>query len=377
LLIASSLTTLRRRGRLFRLLLPCSLLTMFLLGHSIGEMFYWPMAAAAYVPTLAAQTFIFFRLLDGEPAGTKDRILLGMALGVAAGSSEVGAAFVVCFAGFGLAALLVAGLNARRSMADALFLTPPLILALALLGLHAHFRPPAQQVVDTTTLGRPLVSFLAALPQLGRDVLSLAEDSTGTGSLLVGLTVKALLFVAFRWCCSRLFDGGRSRLLLIGFALSLLGASFLSIVAADYEYGGVCCERHGTLRECMILLALASMAALPGRAAHSGNHPNGWRLAGPVALLLAIGIAAAPRLPALAHDYGKYRQLVQARAKTWHSGQAADGKMVFHLVPLGQVVGTENLPLRGSASMDAHAPWYVAGILLFFRKDALESASAE
>lgn len=377
LLIASSVTTLRRQGRLVRLLLGCSLLTMFLLGHSVGEMFYWPMAAAAYLPTLAAQTFIFFRLLDGRSPSTKDRLLLAAALIVAAGSSEVGAAFVVLFAGFGLVALLIAPLHARRSATDALFLAPALVLALALLGLHAYFRPLLPQLADTTTLGHPLVSLLAGVPQLARDIISLAEDSTGTSNLLIGVTVKVLLFVGFRWCCSQLFDGGRSRLLLVAFALSLVGASLISILAADYEYGMLCCERHGTLRECMMLLALASVAALPTGIGRFGHDAIFRQFTGPLALLLAIGIALAPRLSALAHDYGEYHRLVRARSETWLSGQAATDKMVFHLMPRGQVVGSENLPLRASASMDEHPPWYVAGILFFFRKDALQSVSAE
>ena len=129
LLLASCFATLgfsRREARAeglepvrYKALLGSSLLAMFLIGHPVGEMFYWPVGAAAYLTTLAALCALLFLLLDGAIARTGGRALACVTLLLAAASAEVGAVAVLAFSS------LVALFQRRRRAGEADANDPP------------------------------------------------------------------------------------------------------------------------------------------------------------------------------------------------------------------------------------------------------------
>ncbi|HUN39955.1 MAG TPA: hypothetical protein VMU81_06680 [Acetobacteraceae bacterium] len=61
------------RGRLFRWTAFSALLAMFLLGHQIEEMFFWPMGAAAYLIALGAIVLEIARVITGGIARPQGR----------------------------------------------------------------------------------------------------------------------------------------------------------------------------------------------------------------------------------------------------------------------------------------------------------------
>ncbi|MGI4976690.1 MAG: hypothetical protein ACRYG6_07085, partial [Janthinobacterium lividum] len=167
-------------------------------------------------------------------------------------------------------------------------------------------------------------------------------------------------------------------------AASLLAASFLSIAAALWQFGLVCCQRHDSFRQCLDVLVLLLFAALAARGA------GGRGVAGPVAavprtdggrdvaagsawLLVALGLVLAHRgplerrLPSLWADYLHLPSLLAARNRTWASGASPGPGMVFVEPPQGLVVGETDWP-EGTFSLTPTPPWYMLGILLFYGK---------
>ena len=78
------------------------LIALFLLEHSPGELFYWPVGAAAYLTTLTAITLCFFQLACSLTERHGGRIITCLSLVIAAGSSETGAFFALVFGCFSL-----------------------------------------------------------------------------------------------------------------------------------------------------------------------------------------------------------------------------------------------------------------------------------
>jgi hypothetical protein len=362
-LVASALIPMRWCARLaelpYRLMIALGLLAMFLLGHSITEMFFWPVGAAAYMLTLSAITLELGLLLDRDMTMPTTMIVEAGTLAVAAGSSEVGALFT--------AAMSLLRLPSLRQHGRWLFfvcrLVPLFVALFALITVavgragHLELTPPTQQY-----LHRPLASLLAAVPALVFEIVSLSGEAANARGILLGLTVKVLFFFGVRWCWP--YYRSLPTRAILEFIVALAVAAYTLLAASYFQFGFFCCERHDTLRQCFIILALVALGAwsvkwrAPSRSAKS---------LAPLPLLAAVLLLLWWRIPKLAHDYALYPKVLAARAETWRSGlQTDNSSMVMLLSPQGRLVSRNVFPL-GRYSLETRA-WWAKGILWFFDK---------
>jgi len=379
-LIASTMMSLRLvPGFPYRLLLAVSLVTMFLVGHGVSELFFYPVWVAAYLMTLAATTFVFFLLLDRRTETQSRQILESAHLVVVAACSEAGAMFIVCLSAL---RLLVAAWSARawpfklwkahfRSSALLCWSAPVLMSLFSLYHVFLYRVGDIEFSPEAPYLHRPLTSFLVAIPQFMGEFAGLSAQISAP-NVLIGLVVKALFFVGFRWCWQKANPKGTPVCGILVFALALLGGAYLVTAAAYYQFGFQCCPRHDTLRQCWFILALASLAVWSARFSVRDQLFRRLDWLAPIPLVLAALVPFAARLPDLVHDYGLYPRAISAQSETWQSGLTTGAStMKFHSSPAGKIIrGFELSP--GQYILDENLPWEIRGVMLFFHKQSME-----
>ncbi|MBV9786455.1 MAG: hypothetical protein JO264_21850 [Acidisphaera sp.] len=356
--------------------IPLSVVAMFLLRHPIDELFYWPMGAAAYLAALSALTFLTFLVVRGGPATSRGRLAGLAAMLVAEGSAEIGAIFVCCFAPLLLCLEGMAMPRAawRRPMAlarNTAWLVVPLAAGLYLLHLLLLGRvtkaSEAQPGASASLYHHIGPSILAAAQQFGSELTGSANLSVSVGLFFAGLAL------AMR----QSLPGAVSRRQLAVLAAAFCITAYLSIAAADYQFGVLCCERHTTFRQCALVLAIVALARL------AADLDWGWRLragvaaiAGPVLVALSLSILSAARMPALVADYRAVPAMTETRRENWSSGfDKRSPAMLFALPPLGRIVGGLGWP-TGDYALSEHPPWNILGILQFFGKQQLQVVQA-
>lgn len=304
-------------------LLPSSvLLAMLLLGHPVAEFFYWPDGAAAYLPTLAAALLPLTLDWAGWSHHRASHRWVVLGLIVAAASSEVGAMFAIIYS-----TLMIAGrgVDDRR---DILMLVAPVTLSIGLLYLQYTGRVAQAGEVfgDAAVAHHPWASLIATSKQLPFDLLN--GDALGHRyvRLAEGLVIKLLLLAGLYQALSQMAIESatrlqRRRLLLV---LASMVTAAATITAAYYNFGELCCERHDTLRQGYVLVALASLATMlavrwPGRRG---------ALAAPL-MALALAIPLIHVAPRMIREYRDYAIIIRARSSTWREGRSPAPDMVF------------------------------------------------
>lgn len=340
------------------------LLAMLLLGHPVAELFYWPDGAAAYLPTLAAALLP----LTLDWAGWGDRraanrwITLGLI--VAAASSEVGAMFAIIYS-----VLMVAcrGVEDRRRI---LMLAVPVALSVSLLYLQYIGRVAQAGEVfgDAAVAHHPWASLLATAKRLPFELLNGNTLSHRYVRLAEGLVIKLLLLAGLYQALSRTATEStpriqRQRLALV---LATIGTATATITAAYYNFGELCCERHDTLRQGYVLIALAALATVLAARCPGRRHS----LAAPL-LMLALAIPLIHVAPRLLWEYRDYAAIIRARSETWREGQSPRPDMVFTQT---QPNLTGNLYLRPGTyrrSADPRTDQRAQWMMVFFDKQSI------
>lgn len=294
----------------------------------VTELFYWPVAAVAYLPMLAGAGALLF-LLANEPTPRRKRWCLA-ALLLCALSHEIGAALAIGFAA--VAALRALALRRGAAAWEAWWLVPAAAGLAVMTGLVLFRSQVIDLGADTKPYhGRLLASVGMALRQLPQDVATDANSGGGLAAVGIGLGRKLAFALGFALVWLR---AGRVRpgAWLAAFAFGLGMAAFFSLLAAYYHYGDLCCERQAAARGWLIDLALIVAAASvlarwPGHAAP--------RLAWLGPALLAGSLLPLPaEVRALRADYRVLAMAEQAKGRTWESGLAAGGgRMLFFLPP--------------------------------------------
>jgi hypothetical protein len=334
------------------------LFALSLLLAKPGEMFYWPDAAAEYLPCwagLAAAT-----VLHGARTGPQ-AIALTIALLVAAFTAEIGTATVLVYTGLVVAAWLCDHTLSRRLILLALPALGALVVALILL----RTRMQMNEVMDATNglAGNWPASLGAAVPAFANETLGVAGMP-----LLAGFAIKVLLLVSLPAANAGLYHDRRLSAL---WTLALLLGAFASAAAAYHQFGTLCCERHAAFRQAMILLALLTLAGLFSRT----------RMAQHSALLaVALLVLFVVRAGALHSDWLLRDQIFSARQRTWGSGAGPGDAMTLFVAPTGRIVNGDALPTgqfrRTSDIPIEGAPWYAWGIMAHFGKHALTITAA-
>lgn len=310
-----------------------ALFALSLLIAKPGEMFYWPMAATAYLPCWAAMLAVTLMLMGRGPI-----LAVVLALVLMAWSFEAGAVAALVFC-LGEIVLRSRGGERRETwLFSAAALCALMVCFVSLTHRFAH----SVEVMDPSSgLAENWVkSALAAVPIFAKEII----DVSGL-PVFWGVMIKASL-LCLGPAGNRTPEGWMHRLF---WSFALMIAAWFSVVAALHQFGNnYCCERLFTFRQEMILLALVNLGGL------LFVFPKPMRM-----LLLTCLIAALffLRLPALRHDYHIKPFIIADRAHNWQAGHTADQKMVFLIAPLGEIVNPNVFPVGTFRRSDA--PWYV------------------
>ena len=318
-----------------------ALIATALTGADVTEAFYWPAAAAAYLPTLAAGLCLFF--VVGQPMSRRRRAMCGVALTVAACSTEVGAAFALCFALTIAAERLFAVLRHRIRPAAALsasawWLIPGvlgLLVFLAIFQLRFHYGVSELGAADARNTEPGAAAVFAALRDLATE-LAIGSNSRPGWPLAATICARLLFTVGFAACWRLAAPDavrlGRDR---VALGVGLLGAAFFSIAAAYQHYGQLCCERQQSVRQSfleldLLVLAIAALAAWPWASTLARRMP----MMPPLMLAAGLMLPLLWRFEGLSSNYALYHWGIEARARTWASGLQPNTRgMIFYLPP--------------------------------------------
>jgi hypothetical protein len=358
-------------------LVATSLMASFVAGGGLTEVFYWPAGAVAYLPTLSATLLLFLQVATGRLRTRSGRLLVCGCLLVAAGSSEMGAAFVFAFAV--VQALHLGWIAARRTADSArrwpvwwwiipAGLSVAVMVAVAANRLHVLESPT---VLTSDTVGHPVMSLWRASGKLLEEVAGWRTRSDGPAGLSGSLPAELLLAAGIGICWWRVNrpDPETRRQIGATVVALILGALF-TLAAAYLHFGAPAGERHETMRRCWIFLSFAGVGILGF--SHSGMERL-RRLANAnvlAPLLLCGAIATLWHARALVREYKAFAPVSRAIEQNYESGFNAGDEMTYEVPPnRGVLTFAEIKPgtytLR---SADAEYPVYV---LRYFKKQMM------
>ncbi|MDG6094065.1 hypothetical protein LOC54_02865 [Acetobacter sp. AN02] len=329
------------------LLLAALLLTLSLLLCAPAEMFWWPQAALSYVPAWAGLAAM--SVLAARPAGHKPLPVMA-ALLLAAWSQEGGAITVFLFA----APACLLFLRTDRKMTAALA-AATLGATYVLLTNATHRMGSKGEIFDPASglAGHWLASARASVPTFLHELLTVQDLAP-----LAGPVTAFLLLAAFPGLRLRTH---RTALAWMWAAALMLGA-WSTIILTNYEFGQVCCVRHGNLRQTQMLLALAALRATAPAAAGSLRRT--------AATLAVLSLLLTLRWPAIRHDIAIRNRVISDLTQTWSALHDNSTAMTLLSAPPGKITFTSSLP-EGHFTR-SNAPWWAKGALDWFRKDQIE-----
>lgn len=303
---------------------------LLLLGGKPGEIWFWPAAAISYLPTIFAMAAAGLLLAGPQRDGTVAAFLF-VALMVCAGSSEIGACFVLAF---GLGFLGLRAVEARTGRALATVPSWPIAVPVVFAILVAW-------LLMQNRLGADVERFANAPPPAGLlDSLRLAVTEGIPRDLAAALPVLAAIAAGAIGLPGPGLAPARRALAAV-FVLALGAASFVALVSAYGQFGIYCCGRHIGMRLDMLIMAmlvgLAFLRSRPGFVSRVPHHGFVVLPAVMVALLLT-------RAPGFAHDFAGIGAAQRARAATWDQARSRDEPMRFHNPPRTRLVNTFMLP---------------------------------
>ena len=304
----------------------------------ITEMFYWPIATVAYLPTVAAITCLLL-LLGTEPSHSR-RCWCGAALGVATLSHEIGAAVAI---GFAITATILALIDNRRDRhlpamrtvwASSWWLSPA-IAGIAVMAGLVVFRSSIVDLGSDTKVytGRLIASAIISVWQSLLEVVRSATFEQSAIGSAASLGQKMIFAIGFAliWMKWGVVKPNRWLGALAG---GVVVGIYFSIFAAYYHYGDLCCQRQEAARQWLIELLLILVAVwFLARWPTPIKRLAGLRAwAGPGLLIVSL-LPVTLQLPALWNDYHMLPFARSARAKTWLSGYTPGKSMEFYMPP--------------------------------------------
>ncbi len=321
-----------------------------------GEMFYWPVGSAAYLPCWAGLAGATVLLRSSRAKGGA----LMACLLLASVSLEVGAVTVLIYASLaGAAALRDRNWQPLWPLILPTAFAAAVCLTVALGRIH-----PMREVIDPASglAGNWRASFVAGIPAFANEALRIAGLP-----LMAGAVIKLMLVLCLPPFGTRPTRETRKTAAI--WACALLLAAFTSEVFAYHQFGTQCCERQFTQRQSMVLMALLSLTGLL-------PAPIGWfRWHHPAALsIILIGLFYA-RASALVVDWENQPSVLAARQRTWDSGRAPGNVMTMVMAPHGQITNFDTMPpghfRMCRTSSGCNVPWYASGVMGLFHKSDL------
>jgi hypothetical protein len=329
-----------RRSLEFLSLFAFAPIALFLLGHSPGELFYWPVGAAAYLTTLIAITLCFFQLTFSLTKCYGGRLIAAFSLSFAAASSETGSFFAVAFGGLSLISLFCDSFRDSVDQRKFLWWLVPALIGMGVFTLLIHNRLTGQEALFASAeYHNPLVSLKSALGQTLKEFLVSGQRLSPRG-LLLGLLFKACFFLGIRYCWLSSGMNVARRQVLFVFALSTIATVYFSVAASFYGYGGLTNPWHQELRQCLIVLVVATAALFSCHYHVQIVDLRRSEWLGGIFVLLTLLFVVPGRIRALVHDYSNYAACIESRNESWRSGLANGKAMIWFSPPKGQVANT-------------------------------------
>jgi hypothetical protein len=365
-LLAAAIAPWRRPARAARAILLLALPLLFLVSAPVGELWYWPLAALAYLPALGAAAYATIMLAGPGLRRDRDWVILALVLTAGALSAEIGAFFALL-----LSPLLFLDLFVRQEpggIRQAAMIGLPFMAAGFVMASLMHGRAASQtEMVAVGSFHRALPSLGRALPHLFAGLAGWGETGWQTARAVIS---RAVLFAGSLAVlrCAWPVPAPRARVVLVLAALA--GTALLSIAGAFYQFGVLCCERHESYRQALYLLMVAASAGLVPRGVP-------WRVAwrqevlGAALLTFAVAVAVPPRVSALLAEYRDAPAQSKAEKALFASGNNnATDTLTMILAPPGPLFQAYHIQ-PGEYSMAPTTPWYVQGPMLFFGKTHL------
>ncbi len=343
----------RGPGRGARWALVLGVPALLLLAGPVGELWYWPLGALAYLPALGAACFATLVLAGPGVRGNAAWAWLAAALTVGALSVELGAFLALC-----LGPLLMAEAGSRRAWRQVALAAVPLAAALLVMAslLHGRAADDIEKMADVGTFHRAWPAVRAAVPHVWTGLWGMQEDGLG---LVCRILVVTGGWVALRQAWPEPVSRRHLGLLLV----ALAGTALLSVAGAFYQFGALCCERHEAYRQALYGLMLVAGAGLLPRSRWAG-----WLAPAPVLLTGAVLVASPGRLANLVAEYRLAPAQEAAKAALFRSGaDRASDTLEMVVAPAGPLLEGSPIP-PGSYSMTPAPAWFVQGPMVYFGK---------
>lgn len=363
-------------GRRVAILVALTVLSLFVTGHPVAEVFYWPQAAAAYIPSIAfiAAPLICLVLVTGR-SRRFDGLVAGC-VSLAAMSSEVSTFFGVAF---GASVILLHAIGRRslqgsraKSCSADLFALPLLTGSLVVYMLtNARFGSEAE-IFDADIARHLSASLWWSLTTFPSDALSIDLGQATSQGLALGILSRTALLALTVLAFSRT-AGARPpelKLLVVCFGFAALAAALFSLFAAYYQFGVNCCQRHQTLRSQLVVVAVVALGWLIAQSSLAARlaHRNVVWMA--LASAIAIASSAADMPAAIRHDVIDYRRIWEARQANWHDAMSPDPAMTLRLSHRGDIVGGIYAP-HGDFRDDDATPRPLRAMMRYFGKSRI------
>jgi len=346
-------------------------IALFLLGHSPGELFYWPVGAAAYLTTLSAITLCFLQLAFNLTEYHVGRVITSSSLILAAGSSETGAFFAVVFSCLFLTGMSVDAFRASFFQRKILWCLVPALIGIGIFGLLMQNRVRSQEAAFATAEYHSLyLSLKAALGESLKEYL-VAGQRLSTRSILLGLLLKACFFLGIRYCWLSSGIKVPRRQVLLVFALSIIATTYFSVAASYYGYGGSTNDRHHELRQCLVILLIATVALLSCHYHAPICDMQKLEWLGTIFVFITLVLVVPRRFSALMHDYRNYSVCIENRNNSWNSGLSDAKTMIWLSAPQGKVA-SKYVIVPGMYNLNSKSPACVVPMMHFFQKEGLE-----
>jgi len=352
-----------------------SLMASFLVGGGLTEVFYWPVGAGAYLLTLSCGILFFWQAAEGRLATSRGRALSGIALSIAACSSEMGAMLVASYAFMKVAGWTIERLTRRVAKPAGTtilwWLLPALIslVVLSALGLNRFQQSEPGFTVASSTLGHPLLSVGAAVRGLLSEVSGVTPGLRPSRGMS-GLLSEIMMLVGIGLCRPLKTSSKESAREITNLVSALLLACLLSLTTTYLHFGTAGGQRHQLLRHCWILMAASGMGMLlfSSQVAARVLVWSKRTIAGAIVLCLAVLVPW--HTGELVREYRAYPSIKRAIRENFESGfQCGNDPVIYVLPPNKGVLAFAQIePGTYTAGSGALYPAY---ILKFFGKRTL------
>lgn len=351
--------------RMLPILLP---VVLTLCIAKTGEVFYWPFGSMAYMPTISAILAMLAILIWGN--AREHGLLWGISGLILAASSEMGTFFIVFLSGL----LALSGIGRDKTTGYFKFerdwlkpLIPSILVAICVLALLyiGRLGNPDEAKMGPGVSHNVGAVLMAAIPEALRQILGKAEATGWLGGIPY-LLIKLCLGL-FVFSLMRLLPTAHLKLhAVLAFALASIATIGLSEIAAFYQFGVSCCERHDTIRHFLSYVAVIAFSV--AAAFFTKKIPatrNMTRLSIATGLLLMV-LCTGVSVKKLWADYRTYDNVTELHNRNWLFGQSPPFTFTIEYLD-GHSYGLLPMPPEGIYALkDQNISIFSNSILRFF-----------